>query len=205
MTAGKYDPLPDLAELLIAATWGRRDVMSIADRITDRLGLGEDDKAQAVEAEFRKALGMDVTQAERSEAGDIAYARTHPDPYASWVNREPPAPEPELPDVWAPLAEGACGDGITSDGEGLACGVIPAGHLRRHERRTNAGGLAHWPNLADPETGRKPQPESARRDEDEDDGRGPHEGISCAELDERDEQRRAELDVAAERRNWSAS
>lgn len=27
---------------------------------------------------------------DRSEAADIAYDRTHPDPYASWVNGEPP-------------------------------------------------------------------------------------------------------------------
>jgi hypothetical protein len=27
---------------------------------------------------------------DKSEAADIAYAKTHPDPYASWVNGEPP-------------------------------------------------------------------------------------------------------------------
>jgi hypothetical protein len=30
---------------------------------------------------------------EKSEAADVTYAKLHPDPYASWVNGKPPAPE----------------------------------------------------------------------------------------------------------------
>jgi hypothetical protein len=135
VAANQYDPLPDLAALVQSALWGRRDVTAIADRITDRLGLGEDDSPEVAAEVLRKALGLDT--------GDPA-----------------PLPEPGFPDVWVPLAEGACGDGITEEGEGIACGV-PAGHLRRHERASRTGGMAHWPNPADPETGREPQPETA--------------------------------------------
>jgi hypothetical protein len=47
------DTIPDLAALLMAALWGRRDAVAYADRVAARLALGNN----ATEAELRKALG----------------------------------------------------------------------------------------------------------------------------------------------------
>jgi hypothetical protein len=40
-----------------------------------------------MQAELRRLRGQLES---RSEAADVAYAKLHPDPYASWVNGEPP-------------------------------------------------------------------------------------------------------------------
>ena len=61
--AEKYDPLPDLAKLLAAALRAGRDGAAYADRIAERLGLGEDDSAEVVAGVLREALGLAVTGA----------------------------------------------------------------------------------------------------------------------------------------------
>lgn len=56
--AEKYDPVPDLARLLHAALLGDQAGATHAERIAERLGLGEDDSAETITAELRKALGL---------------------------------------------------------------------------------------------------------------------------------------------------
>lgn len=65
MGANGYDPVPDLAALLHSALWGRRDVITYADRIAKRLGLGEDDSPETAAEVLRKALGLDAAPAPR--------------------------------------------------------------------------------------------------------------------------------------------
>ncbi len=60
--ADKYDPVPDLAKMLAAGIGYRTDVIAYADRISERLGLGEDDSAEVIAEVLRKALGPDVPQ-----------------------------------------------------------------------------------------------------------------------------------------------
>jgi hypothetical protein len=50
--------IPDLAALLMAALWGRRDATAYADRIAARLGLGEGVTEAGAEAGLRRALGL---------------------------------------------------------------------------------------------------------------------------------------------------
>ena len=50
----------DLAALLVAALANRHDAFAYADRITSRLGIGEDDTPETAGAELRKALGASL-------------------------------------------------------------------------------------------------------------------------------------------------
>jgi hypothetical protein len=56
--AEQDDTVRDLAALVVAALACDRSTYAYADRITSRLGLGEDDDVAATEAELRKALGL---------------------------------------------------------------------------------------------------------------------------------------------------
>lgn len=56
--AENYDPVPDLAEMFTRVLLGGRDGADAADRIAERLGLGEDDSPETVAGELRKALGL---------------------------------------------------------------------------------------------------------------------------------------------------
>jgi len=53
-----YDPVPDLAEVLASAISNPVRVNVHADRIAERLGLGEDDSPEAVAQVLREALGL---------------------------------------------------------------------------------------------------------------------------------------------------
>lgn len=55
--ADRYDPLPDLAELVRSSMLYGRDCAAYAERIADRLGIGEDDTPAEIEARLREALG----------------------------------------------------------------------------------------------------------------------------------------------------
>jgi hypothetical protein len=56
--AEKYDPIPDLAEVLASVLADPIRVNVYADRIAERLGLGEDDSAEVAAEVLRKALGL---------------------------------------------------------------------------------------------------------------------------------------------------
>lgn len=62
---------PDLARLLMAARAGRHDAFAYADRITSRLGLGEDVTDSAAEAALRTALGPAL---DREQLGTVLAA-----------------------------------------------------------------------------------------------------------------------------------
>jgi hypothetical protein len=56
--ADHYDPVPDLALLLIAARDCRSDTVIYGQRVTLRLGIDEDDSAEAAAGVLREALGL---------------------------------------------------------------------------------------------------------------------------------------------------
>lgn len=72
--ADNYDPIPDLAEVLAAVLADPIRVNVHADRIAEQLGLGEDDSAEVVAAELRKALGDDRLRAENAALRDLLTA-----------------------------------------------------------------------------------------------------------------------------------
>lgn len=51
-----HDPIPDLAQLLVAARDNRRDTVAIADRIADALYLIGDNTTASAEAALRRVL-----------------------------------------------------------------------------------------------------------------------------------------------------
>lgn len=57
--ADRDETIRDLADMLHAViTWGATDPRVYADRVCARLGIGEDDSAEAVEGVLRQALGI---------------------------------------------------------------------------------------------------------------------------------------------------
>lgn len=62
-----YDPLRDLAHLLVAVLNWRTDDQHYADRIASHLGLGEDDSPRVVHEVLAKALGVATAAREAGE------------------------------------------------------------------------------------------------------------------------------------------
>jgi hypothetical protein len=56
--ADNYDPIPDLAAVLASVLADPGRVNGHAEAVAGHLGLGEDDSAETVAAELRKALGL---------------------------------------------------------------------------------------------------------------------------------------------------
>lgn len=69
--ADHYDLVPDLAEMLVAAFACRSDTVIFGQRVTLRLGIGEDDSAEAVAGKLREALGLGACEATRTASGTV--------------------------------------------------------------------------------------------------------------------------------------
>lgn len=143
----KHDRARDLRRALedIEGAVARADyavrAAALSDTGADAADFGKDARTDAL------AL-LDGMATRLQAVRDIAATREAAAETA-WKQATASAPE-LLPDVWEPLADGACGDGIDENGEGIACGRS-AGHSGRHERQALTGGTAHWPNPASPE------------------------------------------------------
>jgi hypothetical protein len=61
--ADKYDPIPDLAEVVVSALgYNTADPAHYAGRVMMRLRVAEDESVQAVAAALREALGIKTCQ-----------------------------------------------------------------------------------------------------------------------------------------------
>jgi hypothetical protein len=69
--ADHYDPVPDLALLLVAALGCRSDTVIYGQRVTLRLGIGEDDSAEVAAGVLRAALGLGACEAKRTASGTV--------------------------------------------------------------------------------------------------------------------------------------
>jgi hypothetical protein len=83
--AEQDDVIRDLAAILVAAANYEQSVFTYADRLTSRLGLGEDDDRATAGEALRKALGalaitgQDLATLRQIVADAIDYRREHED------------------------------------------------------------------------------------------------------------------------------
>jgi hypothetical protein len=130
MMAENYDPVPDLAEMLVAALSYQSASMAVSGyRVTERLGIGKDDSAEVVVTELRKALGLKaclcgITPGAPSEVIPVA-CPVHGTPCEDCGGVE--TCKPGCGDGYAPVDSGTDSDGtpwgIAASGSGLTVSV----------------------------------------------------------------------------------
>ncbi len=85
--APESKPVPPLGGRSAEAVKAGHEAIEAIDELTRQLRTL---RAQLA-GELRQDEDLRAARAGVPEAADIAYDRLHPDPYASWVNGEPPA------------------------------------------------------------------------------------------------------------------